>query len=646
MPDPAPKPEPPDRGGRGRTLLWVFAILAVAGGMSLLATQTAGPAAGRIRYDELRTFIEEDRVEHVVLGDREIRGSFREDRVPDAEGDRPRDRRFVLDRVEDPELVETLEAHDVRFEGEHVSPWGESWPTLLSVGLTILMVFFLWRMLAARGGPTGALAFGKSRGKVLQEADVDVTFDDVAGADEAKEELREVIELLRKPEKFRRLGAKIPKGVLLVGPPGTGKTLLARAVAGEAGVPFISINGSEFVEMFVGVGAARVRDLFEQAERAAPCIVFIDELDALGRSRTGGGFAGNEERESTLNQLLVEMDGFAPHRAVILMAATNRPEVLDPALLRAGRFDRQILVDRPDRLGREAILRVHTRTVRLAEDVDLEVVARRTPGFAGADLANLVNEGALLAAREDADAVTMAHLSAALDRVVAGLAKKNRLIDEVERERVAYHEVGHAICAHLAGTGERVHKISIVPRGLGALGFTMNLPDREKQMLTKGELLSRLRGLLGGRAAEEVIYGEPSTGAQNDLQKATAIARAMITEYGMSDTLGPVYLSDDSRPVFLGGPAASGGPRSHGDAVGDRIDAEVRELVSRALGDARRMLEEQRPILERITRRLLEAEQLEGEELAELLAALDAGDRDAPPSGAVVSLRGGRTSDP
>ncbi|MCA9604678.1 MAG: AAA family ATPase, partial [Myxococcales bacterium] len=360
--------------------------------MSMLATQTAGPAAGRIRYDQLRTWVDEGRVERVVLGEREIRGTFRPDQIPAADGEHPRDRRFVLDRVDDPTLVEQLVSHDVELEGEHASPWSESWPTLLSVGLTILMVFFLWRMLAARGGPTGALAFGKSRGKVLQESDVEVTFDDVAGAEEAKEELREVIELLRKPEKFRRLGAKIPKGVLLVGPPGTGKTLLARAVAGEAGVPFISINGSEFVEMFVGVGAARVRDLFEQAERAAPCIVFIDELDALGRSRVGGAFAGNEERESTLNQLLVEMDGFAPHRAVILMAATNRPEVLDPALLRAGRFDRQILVDRPDRVGREAILRVHTRNVRLAEDVDLEVVARRTPGFAGADLANLVNE--------------------------------------------------------------------------------------------------------------------------------------------------------------------------------------------------------------------------------------------------------------
>ncbi len=641
MAEPAKKPEPPETGARTRMLLWVLAIVAAAGGMSVLATQTAEPAASRIRYDQLRAWIEEDRVEHVVLGEREIRGTFRTGRVPPREGVPAGQRDFLVERVEDPTLVERLDARSVRFEGERVSQWSESWPTLLSVGLTVVMVFFLWRMLAARGGTAGALSFGKSRGKVLQESDVDVTFDDVAGADEAKEELREVIELLRKPEKFRRIGAKIPKGVLLVGPPGTGKTLLARAVAGEAGVPFISINGSEFVEMFVGVGAARVRDLFEQAERSAPCIVFIDELDALGRSRAGGGFAGNEERESTLNQLLVEMDGFAPHRAVILMAATNRPEVLDPALLRAGRFDRQILVDRPDRLGREAILRVHTRSVRLAEDVDLEVVARRTPGFAGADLANLVNEAALLAARADAEAVAMDHLSAALDRVVAGLAKKNRLVDEVERERVAYHEVGHALCAHLSGSGERVHKISIVPRGLGALGFTMNLPDRERQMMTRSELLARLRGLLGGRAAEEVIYGEPSTGAQNDLQKATALARAMVAEYGMSEVLGPVYLSDDARAAYLGGPAVPGMPRAHGDAVADRVDAEVRTLVAEALADARRTLERHRGTLEAITRRLLDAEQLEGDELAALLAEV----REPGDGGTLVRLARGGTSD-
>jgi len=624
-------------------VFWVLAVIAVAAGMSALATTTTGGArATPIRYDELERWVSEGRVESVTIGLTEIGGEFAADRVPERGGEPLPTARFTTPRVEDARLVERLLEHDVEVQGDRVSSWEQSWPTLLSIGVTLLLVFLLWRMIASRaGGPAGAMAFGKSRGKVVAEAEIDVTFEDVAGADEAKEELREVIELLRAPAKFERLGAKIPKGVLLVGPPGTGKTLLARAVAGEAGVPFMSINGSEFVEMFVGVGAARVRDLFEQAEASAPCIVFIDELDALGRSRVGGAMMGNEERESTLNQLLVEMDGFAPHKAVILMAATNRPEVLDPALLRAGRFDRQILVDRPDRVGREAILRVHVRGVRLGDDVDLEVVAHRTPGLSGADLANLVNEAALLAARRDLDAVTMACFSEALDRVVAGLAKKGRLIDEHERERVAYHEVGHALCSHLAGSGERVHKISIIPRGLGALGFTMNLPDRERQMMTRPELLARLRGLLGGRAAEEVVFGEPSTGAQNDLQKATELARAMITEYGMSDALGPVYLRREARPLFLGAPGAGAGSVAHGGAVADRIDAEVRDAVSAALEDARGMLTAHRDTLERIARRLLEAEQLEGDELDALIASVD-----EPADAPVVSRASARTSQP
>jgi len=618
----------------------VFASVVVAIGLSALATSGGGDRATQIRYDELERWVREGRVDSVTIGPTEIVGDFAADRVPEREGEPLPTRRFTTPRVEDPSLVERLLEHDVRVQGERISGWEQSWPTLLSIGVTLLLVFLLWRMLATRaGGPAGALSFGKSKGKVVAESDVDVSFEDVAGADEAKEELREVIELLRAPAKFERLGAKIPKGVLLVGPPGTGKTLLARAVAGEAGVPFISINGSEFVEMFVGVGAARVRDLFEQAEASAPCIVFIDELDALGRSRVGGSMLGNEERESTLNQLLVEMDGFAPHKAVILMAATNRPEVLDPALLRAGRFDRQVLVDRPDRVGREAILRVHVRGVRLGDDVDLEVVAKRTPGLSGADLANLVNEAALLAARHDLDAVTMPCFSEALDRVVAGLAKKGRLIDEHERERVAYHEVGHALCAHLAGSGERVHKISIVPRGLGALGFTLNLPDRERQMMTRPELLARLRGLLGGRAAEEIVFGEPSTGAQNDLQKATELARSMVTEYGMSEALGPVYLRREARPLFLGGPGGDAGSGAHGSAVADRIDGEVRDAVTAALEDARAMLRAHRGALERIARRLLEAEQLEGEELDALLAEVD-----EPKRSEVVPVESARTS--
>lgn len=624
---PSSPPSPPDGPHRGsKTAFWLLAVLTVAMGMGALTATMGGETPTTVRYDEFEQWVSEGRVESVILGPTEIIGEFAADRTPESEGAEFSSGRFHTIRLEDPTLVQLLLEHDVEVEGESVSGWAESWPTLLSLGVTLLLVFLLWRIISGRaGGPAaGALSFGKSQGKLIAESDIDVTFDDVAGADEAKEELREVIELLRAPAKFERLGAKLPKGVLLVGPPGTGKTLLARAVAGEAGVPFISINGSEFVEMFVGVGAARVRDLFEQAEKEAPCIVFIDELDALGRSRVGNSMLGNSERESTLNQLLVEMDGFEPRKAVILMSATNRPEVLDPALLRAGRFDRQVLVDRPDRMGREAILRVHVRGVRLSDGVDLEVLARRTPGLSGADLANLVNEAALLAARQDQGSVPMSCFSEALDRIVAGLAKKGRLVDEHERERVAYHEVGHALCAHLAGSNEKVHKISIVPRGLGALGFTMNLPDRERHILTRSELLARLRSLLGGRAAEDVVFGEPSTGAQNDLQKATELARSMITEYGMSDALGPVYLRREARPLFLDGPTAGGSSSAYGSAVADRIDAETRAAVTEALEDARRMLTAHRGLLDTIARRLLEAEQLEGEELDELLAGVDA----------------------
>jgi len=600
----------------------------------------ARPAAEPIRYDQFKRYLREDRVDWVSVGEAQIRGAFHEDRIPPREGEGgpegERGKMFVTPRLDDDRLVAQLEEANVAFRGEAQSPWADSWPTLLYIGVTILLMVFLWRTMFRRmgQGAGGVLSFGKSRGKVIQESDVDVTFDDVAGADEAKQELTEIIEFLKRPEKFRRIGAKIPKGVLLVGPPGTGKTLMARAVAGEAGVPFISISGSEFVEMFVGVGAARVRDLFEQAAKSAPCIVFIDELDALGRSRSAGQvMGGNEERESTLNQLLVEMDGFEPHEAVIIMAATNRPEVLDTALLRPGRFDRQVLVDRPDRAGREAILRVHVKGVSLADDVDLEELAKRTPGFAGADLANLVNEAALLAARHDAAAVTMKHFSAAIDRVVAGLEKKNRLMDEEERERIAYHEVGHALATTLSGSEDRVHKISIVPRGMAALGYTMQLPDQEKYLMTEAQIRVRLRGLLGGRAAEEVVFGEPSTGAQNDLQKATDIARAMVTEYGMSERLGPVHLARERRPVFLGeGPGGMGG--EHGDRVADEVDQEIRTIVARALEEAKALLADNRATLDTITRRLLDAEQLEGDELSDLLAEAVSNNRWTPEAAA------------
>ena len=496
-------------------------------------------------------------------------------------------------------------------------------PWALYLALFAGVLYLVWRssMRRAGGGSAASVfAFGRSRARVLEQGESRTTFEDVAGVEEAKEELVEIIDFLKRPEKYHKLGAKIPRGVLLVGPPGTGKTLLARAVAGEAEVPFMSISGSEFVEMLVGVGAARVRDLFQQATQTAPCIIFIDELDALGRSRTVPGAGSNEEREQTLNQMLVEMDGFSPHEAVIVMAATNRPEILDPALLRPGRFDRQILVDVPDRKGRRAILDVHARGVPMGTDVDLDSLAARTPGFAGADLANLVNEAALLSARRDQDEVDQRAFSDAIDRVVAGLEKKNRILSDDERMRVAYHEVGHALAGTLAGGDDHVHKISIVPRGMSALGFTMQMPAQERYLMTKKTLAATLVGLLGGRAAEEVVFGDPSTGAQNDLQKATDLARAMVVEYGMSDAVGPVSVSRQ-RPLFLTGKDGSGVglPREVGEDLADTIDREVRRLVEEALYRARELLEQNRESLEVISLKLLEREVLEGEELQTLI---------------------------
>jgi cell division protease FtsH len=630
-----PQKTPPDEPGRPREeppppRRRLPLILLVVVGIAIVLFQSIFGVTPRdtIRYDELLRYVRDGRVEWVQLSQGEIVGGWKEGRPPPARRGEDgklheRESTFVTGRVDDDDLVDLLEEHDVAFRQVEDSRMGETWPWLIYLGLTLLLFVFLWGGLFRRigGQAGGVLAFGKSKGKVVQENEVDVTFDDVAGVDEAKEELLEIISFLDSPEKYRSIGAKIPKGVLLVGPPGTGKTLLARAVAGEAAVPFISISGSEFVEMFVGVGAARVRDLFDQAAKSAPCIVFIDELDALGRSRGASvGPGSNEEREQTLNQLLVEMDGFEPNEAVIIMAATNRPEILDPALLRAGRFDRQVLVDRPDRAGREAILRVHVRGVKLADDVDLTIIAARTPGFAGADLANLVNEAALLAARREQAEVTRAEFSDAIDRVVAGLEKKNRLIGEEEKKRVAYHEVGHALTGYLAGGDDEIHKISIVPRGISALGYTMQLPTEERYLMTESDIRAKLVGLLGGRAAEEVVFGESSTGAQNDLQKATQIARAMVVDYGMSERVGPVSVARSSRPVFL----AEGEARLAGDTgqtLADTIDEEVRRIVEEARARATKLLRDHRAALERIAQRLLEKEVLEGPELAELLAA-------------------------
>jgi len=462
----------------------------------------------------------------------------------------------------------------------------------------------------------GALAFGRSRAKIYAEHDVNVTFADVAGIDEATDELREIVEFLRNPKKYTNLGGRIPKGVLLLGPPGTGKTLLARAVAGEAHVPFFSLSGSEFVELFVGVGAARVRDLFAQAESRAPCIVFIDELDALGKMRVPSALGTHEEREQTLNQLLAEMDGFDPRKGVIVMAATNRPEVLDPALLRAGRFDRQVVVDRPDVRGREATLRLHARSVKLGSDVDLKVVAARTAGFAGADLANLVNEATLLAARKDRGEALMADVEEAIDRVLAG-RKRKRVMSPREREMVASHDAGHAIVASVLPDVDPVHKISIVQRGYEALGHTLQLPTEERYLVTRRALLNQLAVLLGGRSAEEVIFQEISTGAQNDLQRATDLARSMVAEYGMSEALGPVAFKGRGRQRFLEVPGLE--PEPFAEDTARQIDAEIKQLLVEAHARASDILRGRRSILDVLAARLMEQEVVEGADVRALV---------------------------
>ena len=460
------------------------------------------------------------------------------------------------------------------------------------------------------------MSFARSKAKIYADDEVKVRFSDVAGVDEAEEELKEIVEFLKNPKKYTNLGGRIPKGVLLVGPPGTGKTLLARAVAGEAHVPFFSLSGSEFVEMFVGVGAARIRDLFQQSEAKAPCIVFIDELDALGKARVQSPIGSHEEREQTLNQLLAEMDGFDGRKGVIIMGATNRPEVLDPALLRPGRFDRQVLVDKPDVKGREEILRIHVKNVKVSADLDIKVVAARTVGFAGADLANLVNEATLLAARNDKLEVGPRDFDAAIDRLVAGLEKK-RVMSTKEREIVAFHESGHAIVASALPDMDPVHKISIVQRGFGALGYTMQLPLEDRYLMTRRDLLNKLAVLLAGRTAEEIALGEISTGAQNDLQRATEIARAMVTEFGMSDEVGLINLEGARRPAFL----EMGGPERglYGEDTARTIDAEIRRILTEAHATARRVLTEQRGKLSEVTARLLEVEVMEGDELRRIL---------------------------
>jgi len=586
-----------------------YTLLAILGVLLLQNWLVQMRGVEQIPYSEFERLLEERAIAEVRISDRFLEGRLRN---PPPDG---RDR-FVTTRV-DPAFAAQLQARGVEFAGVIESTWLRD---LLSWILPVLFFFGIWmfavRRMAEKQGFGGLMSIGKSRAKVYVERSTGVTFDDVAGVDEAKEELKEIVDFLREPKRHGRLGARIPKGVLLVGPPGTGKTLLARAVAGQAGVPFFSISGSEFVEMFVGVGAARVRDLFDQARQAAPSIIFIDELDALGRARgltqlTGG----HDEKEQTLNQLLAELDGFDPSTGIVLLAATNRPEILDPALLRAGRFDRQVLVDRPDRVGRVQILAVHVRKVILDPAVRLDDIAALTPGFTGADLANLVNEAALLATRQGAAAVTMDHFTSAVERVVAGIEKRSRAMSADERRAVAYHEIGHALVASTLPGVDPVHKVSIIPRGIGALGYTIQRPTEDRFLMTRGHLKDRMAVLMGGRAAEMLAFGELSTGAADDLDKVTEIARSMVMRYGMAESVGQVVY-DEAKPHFLG-EALAAGPvlREHSEQTAREIDLAVKALVDEAAERAVAVLRARRDALDAGASLLLERETLTAAEL-------------------------------
>jgi cell division protease FtsH len=591
---------------------WIFAVALF---LLLQSYWQAARTVEPVPYSEFEKALAEGRVSEVVVSDRTLTGRLVS---PDPHGKKL----IVANRVE-PELAERLSRYDVPFTREVESTWLRD---LLSWVLPALAFFGLWyfmfRRFAEKQGMGGFLSIGKSRAKVYVEKNTGVTFGDVAGVDEAKAELIEVVEFLKNPREYGRLGARMPKGVLLVGPPGTGKTLLAKAVAGEAAVPFFSISGSEFVEMFVGVGAARVRDLFEQARQRAPAIIFIDELDALGRARgVGGPIGGHDEREQTLNQLLTEMDGFDSSVGLVILAATNRPEILDPALLRAGRFDRQVLVDRPDRKGRQDILKVHVRKIVLAGDVDLDQVAALTTGFSGADLANLVNEAALAATRRRAPAVELRDFTTAIERIVAGLEKKNRVLNPRERETVAHHEMGHALVALALPGTDPIHKISIIPRGIGALGYTLQRPTEDRFLMTRRDLEHKIAVLLGGRAAEKLVFGELSTGAADDLARATDIARDMITRFGMDEGLGYIAF-EAQRPRFLDVPELAQGGCRVAESTQTRIDEAIRGVVMGVFDRAYRILEANREVLERGARELLARETLDENDVHELSRGL------------------------
>ena len=561
----------------------------------------------RVAYSQFRQWVTDGQVTECAIGSESIRGKAL---VAGSE------RGFVTARVDDAGLIDLLEENQVRYSAQVENTW---LTTLLSWILPAVFFVGIWMFMARRmgGGSGGLMSIGKSKAKVYMEKGTGITFDDVAGIDEAKEELEEIVDFLRTPERFQALGGRIPRGVLLVGSPGTGKTLLAKAVAGEAGVPFFSISGSDFVEMFVGVGAARVRDLFEQAKKHAPAIVFIDELDALGKARGPGSFGGHDEREQTLNQLLTELDGFDTNAGVILMGATNRPEILDPALLRPGRFDRTVTVDRPDVKGREAILKIHARDAVLAPEVDLQRLAMRTPGFAGADLANVINEAALLAARREKKSITMEELEEAVERSVAGLERKSRVLNEKERRIVAYHEAGHALVGEILPEANPVQKISIVSRGVAALGYTLNMPIEDRYLMTREEIEDTLAAVLGGRAAEEIVFGEISTGASNDLQQATNMAERMVKEYGMSERLGLVaHREDRGQQQYLGG---NGADRAYSEETARAIDEEISRIIRQGYQRAKTVLEQQRESLEEVVQILFEKEVMDGDQLRQVL---------------------------
>lgn len=593
---------------------WYFAA-ALAGILLLQSLIASFSGTKPIAYSEFQQLLRDDKVAEVAVSDRFISGLLK-DKFPSGES------RFTTTRV-DEEFAEQLGKHGVKVSGQIESTFLRdllSW--IVPMALFIGIWFFIIRKMASGGGLGGGLmSIGKSKAKVYVETDTGVTFADVAGVDEAKQELQEVVDFLKNPERYGRLGGRMPKGVLLIGPPGTGKTLIAKAVAGEAKVPFFSISGSEFVEMFVGVGAARVRDLFEQARQRAPAIIFIDELDAMGRSRMPGAMGGgNDEKEQTLNQLLVELDGFDTKSGVVLLAATNRPEILDPALLRAGRFDRQVLVDRPDKPGRVQILAVHLKKITLAADVNPEQVAALTPGFTGADLANLVNEAALLATRRDAAAVGMADFNNAVERIVAGLEKRNRLLNPREREIVAFHEMGHALVAMALPGTDPVHKVSIIPRGMGALGYTIQRPTEDRFIVTRDELENRMAVLLGGRAAEWIVFHHLSTGASDDLRRVTDMARSMVVQYGMSRDLGPVTYERDQRGM-LGGMAMPA-ERAYAETTATSIDREVHDIAQLAFDRAVAVLSERRTLLDATAHKLLDQETLEADDITAIAAQI------------------------